>query len=152
MHSTDALVILIDAFPLDGVLTDTEGNLVHLFGGDFSFAATETGPDSLRLSAELSGLPLSEADLARRLLEANLAGVETGAGAMAPDPVGSGHYALVESMALDGTDADDLRLRFVDFMLFVEYWRTDGVAALQKARAQDQAARAGLGDAVMVRA
>jgi hypothetical protein len=152
MYSTDALVILVDAFPLDGILTDTQGNLAHLFSGDFSFAATETGDHSLRLSAELSGLTVGAPDIARRMLEANLAGVETGAGAMAPDPVGSGHCALVETLALEDMDADDFRLRFVDFMLFVEYWRGEGVAEVLTARQRDLAARADAVDAVMVRA
>lgn len=151
MHSSDAIIILVQAFPLDGILVDVQGNLVNLFAGDFSFAAAETGDHSLRLSAELGGLAVADAAIARRLLEANLAGVETGAGAMAPDPVGSGNYALVETIALQDMDADDLRLRFVDFMLFVEYWRSDGISDVLQARDRDQPTRADL-DAVMVRA
>ncbi len=38
MHSTDAMIILINAFSLEGVIADKQGNLAHLFGGDFNFA------------------------------------------------------------------------------------------------------------------
>jgi hypothetical protein len=152
MHSSDAMVILVGAFPLDGVMADTAGNLAHLFGGDFSFAATEIDESTIRLSAQLGGLSIDDADLARRLLEANLAGVETGAGAMAPDPVGSGLYALVDTVPLAGFDADDFRLRVVDFMLYVEYWRSEGVAAVRAALTQDDAARHPGQEAIMVRA
>jgi Tir chaperone protein (CesT) family len=152
MNSSDAMVILVGAFPLDGVMADTQGNLAHLFGGDFPFAATDIDDSTLRLSAQLDGLSIDTADLARRLLEANLTGVETGAGAMAPDPVGSGLYALVDTVPLAGFDADYFRLRVVDFMLYVEYWRSEGVAAVRAAFKQEVAARSPGVEAIMVRA
>lgn len=146
MNSTDAMVILLDAFPLDGVLADNQANMAHLFGGDFPFAAAELDADTLRLSAQLNGLPLTMSALARRLLEANLSGVETGSGAMAPDPVGSGDYALVDTLSLAAIEGDELRLRVVDFMLYAEYWRAEGIAKLQAQMKLDAKARNGGGD------
>ncbi len=152
MQSSDAMVILVRAFNLDGVLADSEGYLAHLFTGDFEFAATELDGTTIRLSAQLSGLPTGRPDIARRLLEANLAGVETGAAALAPDPVGGGLFALVDHVDMSGMDADAFRLRFVDFMLYVEYWRAEGVAAVLREARREAAARETVPDAVMVRA
>ena len=131
MKSFDAMGVLIGAFPLEGMIADDRGHMVHLFSGDFDFAATELDSGVVRLSAQLAGLSVHDAALARRLLEANLVGVETGAGAMAPDPVGSGDYALVDHVDVALLDADDFRLRVVDFMLCVEYWRAEGIGTLQ---------------------
>lgn len=152
MHSTDAMIILIKAFSLEGVIADTQGDMAHLFGGDFSFAATAVDDSTIRLSAQMIGLSIADEGVARRLLEANLSGVETGAGAMAPDPVGSGLYALIDTVDITGLDADSFRLRVVDFMLYVEYWRAEGIGELRAAIKRDKAARFGLQDAVVVRA
>lgn len=152
MNSSDAMTILIAAFPLDGVMTDMQGNLVNLFAGDFSFAAAEIDDSSLRLSAQMDGLEIATKGVARRLLEANLSGVETGAGGMAPDPVGNRLYALVETVDVARLDADDFRLRVVDFMLYVEYWRSEGIAELRAAMRREKAAHNILPEAVVVRA
>lgn len=151
MNSLDAMGVLVGAFPLDGVLADTQANMAHLFGGDFSFAATELDADTIRLSAQMDGLSVSDHGLARRLLEASLSGVETGAGAMAPDPVGSGLYALVETVDVSSLDADDFRLRVVDFMLYAEYWRAEGIAALQAEMRRDAKARSSTAETVIMR-
>lgn len=142
MQSSDAMRILVGSFTVDGVICDDKGNLVHLFNGDFEFAAAEIDDASICLSAQMSGLAIGDPYLARRLLEANLSGVETGAGAMAPDPVGSGLYALVEMVHLGPLNADDFRLRVVDFMLYVEYWRAEGIPALRADMRREAQARA----------
>lgn len=152
MHSSDAMNILINAFPLDGVLADKQGNLANLFGGDFNFAAAELDEGSIRLSAQLDGLIVGHKDIVRRLLEANLSGVETGAGAVAPDPVGSGLYALVDTVDVTGLGADDFRIRVVDFMLYVEYWRAEGIGELRAAMRRERAERNSMHEAVVVRA
>ena len=146
------MIILVGAFTVDGVLDDVHGHMAHLFAGDFDFAATDLDDDTIRLSARLDGLPVSQEGLAHRLLEANLSGVETGSGAMAPDPIGSGQYALVDTVALGVLDADGFRLRVVDFMLHVDYWRSEGVANLQDMLRSDAAARRVPSDTMMVRA
>lgn len=152
MNSSDAMVVLIEAFTLDCVMMDVQGNLINRFTGDFGFAASELDDGTLRLSAQLSGFALDNPDLPRRLLEANLSGVETGAGAIAPDPIGNGLYAVVETIDLVGLDADAFRLRVVDFMLFVEYWRSEGVDSVLDAIRQDQAAVGQDLETVMLRA
>ncbi len=152
MHSTDAMIILINAFSLEGVIADKQGNLAHLFGGDFNFASAELDPGTIRFSAQLDGLFVGHKDIARRLLEANLSGVETGAGAVAPDPVGSGLYALVDTVDVTGLEADDFRLRVVDFMLYVEYWRAEGIGELRAAMRREKAERNSTQEAVVVRA
>lgn len=152
MQLTDAVDILIKAFPLDGVMADTLGNTAYLFSGDFDYAAAEMPDGAIRLSAQLDGLMVGHNDLARRLLEANLTGVETGAGAMAPDPMGSGLYALVETVRISDLSADAFRQRIVDFMLYVEYWRSEGVASL-RAQVRNDKRMAGMStDEVVVRA
>jgi Tir chaperone protein (CesT) family len=151
MHSSDAMVILVRAFPLDGVTTDTQGYPAHLFSGDFEFAAADLDGDAIRLSAQLAGLAQSNHRLHRRLLEANLSGVETGAAAFASDPVGSGDYALVDTVHLGQMDGDALRLRVVDFMLHVEYWRSVGVAALKADILRQERADATDRDAIVLR-
>ena len=151
MHSTDAMIILIKAFSLEGVIADTRGDMAHLFGGDFSFAATAIDDATIRLSAQMSGLFVGHKALARRLLESNLSGVETGAGAMAPDPVGSGLYALVETVDITNLDADDFRLRVVDFMLYVEYWRAEGISTLRAEIKRDAKARESAHEAIVMR-
>lgn len=151
MHSTDALIVLVRAFPLDGVLADTQGFLAHMFTGDFEFTAAELDAGTIRLSAQMDGLSVGAPGLARRLLEANLSGVETGAGAMAPDPVGSGLYALVDTVAIGDMEVEDFRLRVVDFMLYVEYWRAEGIDKLRAALAREAKSDAGMADAVVMR-
>lgn len=141
MQSSDATILLVEAFTLEGVLADAKGNLVNLFGGDFSFAATELDEGTIRLSAQLEGLFVGHREVARRLLEANVSGVETGAAAMAPDPAGSGLYALIDTVDVTRLDADAFRLRVVDFMLFVEYWRSEGVPKLRASIRKERAAR-----------
>ena len=101
---------------------------------------------------ELDGLFVGHKDIDRRLLEANLSGVETGAGAVAPDPVGSGLYALVDTVDVTGLEADDFRLRVVDFMLYVEYWRAEGIGELRAAMRREKAERNSTQEAVVVRA
>lgn len=138
MNSTDAFDILIAAFPLQGAKVDVTANPAYEFLGDFDFAAILVADDTVRLAATLDGLGADGPPaLQRRLLEAGIMGVETGFGAMAPDPMGTGIIALIDTVALDGLDADDFKLRVVDFMLHVEYWRAEGVRRLL----DDQAAR-----------
>lgn len=151
MHSTDAMIILINAFSLEGVIADTQGNLANIFGGDFNFAAAELDPDTIRFSAQLDGLSVGHKDVARRMLEANLSGVETGAGAMAPDPVGSGLYALVEVVPVASLSPDDFRKRVVDFMLYVEYWRAEGISNLLAEMRREAKARNVDADAIVMR-
>ena len=133
MNSNEAMLILIGAFTLDGVMNDVDGNLIHLFAGDFDFSAAELDDATLRLSAQLGGLDTNDPEVARRLLEANLSGAETGPGAMARDPQGSGGYALIDTVDVSVLDAGAFKLRVVDFMLFVEYWRSEGVADIRRA-------------------
>lgn len=131
MNSTDALNILIDAFGMEGAMTDTAGNLAYEFLGDFDFAAAELADDVIRLSAAFPDVPVdAPATLKRRLLEASVMGVETGFGSMAPDPMGSSAMAMIDTIQLGLLDEDDFKIRMVDFMLHVEYWRSEGLATV----------------------
>lgn len=131
MISDEAIDLLSAAFGLEGAVADEAGNLVYEFTSDFPFAVSEQSVDMLRLSAVLPGLGGEHLPrLRKRLLNANVLGSETGSGRLAPDPLGTGEVALVDYVALGPLDEAYLKLRVVDFMLFVEYWRSEGVRDL----------------------
>ncbi len=153
MNSTDALATLIASFDMESAVIDGSGNLAYEFLGDFEFAAIEVNNETVRLSAAFDDVNVDcSFALKRRLLEASIMGVETGFGCMAPDPMQSGKIALVDTIQLAELDEDDFKIRMVDFMLHVEYWRSEGMErAIETVEAQ-MSAPSGSDEHTMIRA
>lgn len=129
MLSNDAIAFLVEHFPMTAVDADSEGQLRYHFERPFRFALTEIDRQTVALFAPLD-LP---ADVARdralyRLLEANLQGVETGFGALCQTDGGQIGYRDVVDLAALRLEA--FQLRFIDFSLYYEFWRGEGLPRL----------------------
>ena len=127
MTSDDALTLLLANFQLQRSGLDADENEEFDLEGAFQFSVAVVDDHTLRLSLALPGDAdsLKDATL-RRLLEGNMLGAETGAGQIAIHP-GLG-LALVETIDLAGLSEDALKLRLVNFMLYGEYWLSEGLA------------------------
>lgn len=132
MKTSDAIKTLRAAFPLDGISLNEDGLEVYTFQGDFEFHVLTDGADTLQLCAVLALSATGSPALKRRLLEASLFGVETGFGAMATDPLGSGQIAVVDAVPVAELSPDFFKLRVVEFMLYVEYLRSAGLDLIQQ--------------------
>lgn len=129
MFATDAIAELTAHFRLDRVGQDADGNTEYDFDSGFAFAATELDDTRLQLIAALPGLEgRLPAEVKRRLLEAGINGVETGAGQIGRHPTLG--IAVIEVVDCGPLTVEDFRRRMVDFMLHAEYWRSDGIDRL----------------------
>ncbi|PLL11205.1 hypothetical protein C0V75_18170 [Tabrizicola sp. TH137] len=136
MLARDAISFLIAELGLSTLGTTAEGDAEYLFDMPFPFSLTEIDAHTLAIFAALT-LPddLPQDRLLRRLLEANLQGLETGMGAM----------CLREDGALGYRDVLDLRemtleqfqLRFIDVSLYFDFWRSEGIRLLQDELGRD---------------
>lgn len=101
----------------------------HHFDRPFPFVLTVLSPDRIAICA---ALPLPDADhraeTLERLLEANLQGAETGPGALCL--IGTGRIGYRDVIDLTGFDLQALQLRFIDYSLYYEYWRSEGARLL----------------------
>jgi hypothetical protein len=133
MNSDEALVVLVRAFGVDMVSQDDKGATVTHFGGDRPFSLKPLDEMRVVLCAPVAQVAPDSA-AARRLLEANCLGAETGSGAIACDPL-QGGIVLVETIDLAGFDEDRLQSRLVDFLIYAEFWATEGRKAIAKEEA-----------------
>ena len=131
MNASDALDILLQTFPIVREGLSLDGSPEYDFAGDFPFVAAEVGDNHVRLTVPLPDLHRalqSNPALARRLLSGMVQGAETGAGQIGVHPtLGT---ALIEVIDCRLLDRSDFQLRFVNFSLYAEYWRTDGESAV----------------------
>lgn len=129
MTSQDAISHFLAHFSLIRAGADAAGNLEYDFDSPFHFVATELSDDLLQLAAPLPEIDaLRSAGVDRLLLESGLQGASTGAGQIGLHPVLG--LSLVEVIDCSQIGIDDLELRFVEFSLFAETWRTEGAALL----------------------
>lgn len=129
MLASDVITFLVRHFPLSAVDADGEGQVRYHFQRPFRLVVTEIDRASIALFAPLD-LPADVAGEAalRRLLEANLQGVETGFGSLCLNEGGQLGYRDV--IDLEGMGLDGFQLRFIDLSLFFEYWRSEGLPRL----------------------
>ena len=129
MLSSDAIALLSGHFPLSAVDADGEGQVRYHFNRPFRFALTEIDRQTIALFAPLD-LPADVAgdEALYRLLEANLQGVETGFGALCRGDGGQIGYRDV--VHLGPLRLEAFQLRFVDFSLYHEFWRSEGLPRL----------------------
>lgn len=131
MNASDALDILLQTFPIDRAGLSIDGYPEYDFAGDFPFVAAEAGENHLRLTmplAALNGALAEKPGLARRLLSGMVQGAETGAGQIGIHPTLGA--ALIEVIDCTGLEPTDFQMRFVNFSLYAEYWRTEGERAV----------------------
>ena len=131
MLARDAIDYLIAQLGLSALGTTSDGETEYHFAIPFPFVLTEIDAATLAIFAPLE-MPadLPKALVLRRLLEANLQGVETGPGAMCLDAGGALGYRDV--IDLREMTQDHLQLRFVDFSLYYDFWRSEGLRILQE--------------------
>lgn len=113
---------------LEPLGSDPATGVAH-YGKPFGFGATVIDAQTLALFVPV---PLAQGQvprglhaeaLLRRMLEANLQGVETGKGALcltAQDVFGYREIMDLREMQLEA-----FRMRFVDFTLYADYWRSE---------------------------
>lgn len=129
MRTGDVIAFLSGHFPLVAVDTDSDGQVRSHFDRPFRFSLTDIDSQTVALMAPLD-LPadfLGQAAL-NRLLQANLQGIETGYGSLCRAEDGRIGYRDVidlRDMGLDG-----FQMRFIDFSLYFEYWRGEGLPRL----------------------
>ena len=129
MFATDAIAELTTHFRLDRVGMDGAENAEYDFDSGFAFTAVELDDTRVQLIAPIPGLEGRLApEVRRRLLEASINGVETGPGQIGRHPTLG--IALIEVVDCGPLTLEDFRLRMVDFMLYAEYWRSEGLDRL----------------------
>jgi hypothetical protein len=129
MQARDAIAFLAGHFTLSAVDTGAEGEMRYHFERPFRFVVTEIDTMTIALFAALEVPADLPADgLLRRMLEANLQGVETGAGSMCRDEGGRIGYRDVIDLRL--MRPEGLQLRFIDFSLYFDFWRAEGLPRL----------------------
>ncbi|WP_226550577.1 hypothetical protein [Celeribacter naphthalenivorans] len=128
MKLNDTLNMLMYAFGVDQVQALETGEMSYHFGGDQPFGALAFPGNILRLHVPLS---LKAADTAAltRVLEGNCLGIESGTGQLALSPESDG-LAMVDFIALDALEKDDVQMRIVDLLLYADYWETMGAGLL----------------------
>ncbi len=129
MLATDVIHYLAGQLDLVGMNLSPEGEQEYQFARPFDFVLTEVDAATVALFAPLD-MPdgIEREALLRRLLEANLQGVETGAGALCLDAFGRLGYRDV--LHLGGMTLEAVQLRFVDFVLYYEFWRGQGLGSV----------------------
>lgn len=129
MLASDVITFLVGHFPLSAVDADGEGQVRYHFLRPFRLVVTEIDRRTIALFAPLD-LPADVAGEAalRRLLEANLQGIETGFGSLCLNE--SGQIGYRDVIDLDGMGLDAFQLRFIDLSLFFEFWRSEGLPRL----------------------
>ncbi|MEZ5753397.1 MAG: type III secretion system chaperone [Paracoccaceae bacterium] len=130
MLARDAIDYLISELGLSALGTSPDGETEYHLVNPFRLVLIEIDAGTLAFFAPLD-LPadLPRPRLLRRLLEANLQGVETGQGMMClhhSDEIGYRDVLDLRQMTIE-----QLQLRFVDFSLYFDFWRSEGVRILQ---------------------
>lgn len=129
MLARDAIDYLISELGLSALGTSSEGETEYHLDNPFRLVLTEIDAATLAFFAPLDLPPeLPRAQLLRRLLEANLQGVETGQGMMClnhSDEIGYRDVLDLREMTIE-----QLQLRFVDFSLYFDFWRSEGIRIL----------------------
>ncbi len=131
MNASDALDILLQTFPIQRAGLSIDGYPEYDFAGDFPFVAAEASETEVRLTMPLPALSTALAEkpaLARRLLSGMVQGAETGAGQIGIHPTLGA--ALIEVIDCAGLEPTDFQMRFVNFSLYAEYWRSEGERAV----------------------
>lgn len=130
MLARDAIDYLIAELGLSALGTTTEGETEYRFQRPFPFVLTEIDAATIAIFAPLE-IPaeVPRPLVLRRLLEANLQGVETGQGSMCLQDDGALGYRDV--LDLREMTLEHLQLRFVDFSLYYDFWRSEGLRVLQ---------------------
>lgn len=129
MLASETIRYLVGQLDLSGMNLSAEGETEYHFATPFPFVLTEVDAATVAIFAPLDlpeGVP--RARVLRRMLEANLQGAETGSGAICLNGFGSLGYRDV--LHLEGMTLEAVQLRFVDFVLYYEYWRGQKIAAL----------------------
>lgn len=129
MQARDAIAFLAGHFSLCAVDVGAEGEMRYHFERPFRFVMTEIDAMTIALFAAFD-LPadLPADGLLRRMLEANLQGVETGAGSMCRDE--SGRIGYRDVIDLRAMPIEAFQMRFIDFSLYFEFWRGEGLPRL----------------------
>jgi hypothetical protein len=128
MRATDVISYFVHA--LGPHKADAEGDPAeYQFESPFPFTVAVLSPDRIAITAPIP-LPSAaqRASTLERLLEANLQGAETGPGALCL--IGTGLIAYRDVIDLSGFDLQAIQLRFIDFSLYYEYWRSEGARLL----------------------
>ncbi|MCZ8151897.1 MAG: type III secretion system chaperone [Rhodobacteraceae bacterium] len=130
MLARDAIDYLIAELGLSALGTTNEGETQYRFERPFAFVLTEIDAATIAIFAPLE-IPaeVPRPVVLRRLLEANLQGVETGQGSMCLQDDGALGYRDV--LDLREMTLEHLQLRFVDFSLYYDFWRSEGLRVLQ---------------------
>ncbi len=129
MQSSDAIAFLAGHFSLCAVDIGAEGEMRYHFERPFRFVVTEIDAMTIALFAAFD-LPadLPADGLLRRMLEANLQGVETGAGSLCRDD--SGRIGYRDVIDLRPMRRESFQMRFIDISLYYEFWRGEGLPRL----------------------
>ena len=130
MYTTEILDYMIGKFGLDRVDTKDDGTPLYVFAEPFSFLVAEFSIDVITLVAPLDlGNAIDRTVVLHRLLESNLQGCETGAGAICLiDGYG---ICYRETVDLKDMTLDAFQSRFVDFSLYAYYWLSEGIKTVQ---------------------
>lgn len=131
MLARDAIDYLITELGLSAIDTTPEGETEYDFARPFPFTLTEVDAATIAIFAPLD-IPdkVARPSVLRRLLEANLQGVETGQGMMCLTEDGTVGYRDV--VDLREMTLEQLQLRFVDFSLYFDFWRSEGIRILNE--------------------
>lgn len=136
MLSYDVISYLVAELGVTALGTSADGEAEYHFDRPFRFVLTDVDAARIALFAPLD-LPetISRDRIYRRLLEANLQGVETGQGCMCLSETGELGYRDV--LDLREMSLEQVQLRFVDFSLYFEFWRGEGTRILRDELGQD---------------